>query len=72
MERNQADNSHAENSSNHSGMREKEKKNKADYQYTNLYSTLIDALSTEKPDTDRIKALILLEQDVMIINDKSK
>jgi len=72
MERNLNENIHTENSSNYSGKREKEKKHLTDYQYTNLYSTLIDALSNEKPDTDRIKALILLEQDVMMISDKSK
>jgi len=72
MERNTNENLNGENTSNYSGKRDKEKKTKTDNQYTNLYSTLIDALSTEKPDTDRIKALILLEQDVMMINDKNK
>jgi hypothetical protein len=61
-----------ENSSIHSDKREKEKKSKYDSQYANLYAALIESLSNEKSDTDKIKALILLEKDLMVIKDKNK
>jgi len=60
-----------ENTSNYSEKNEKEKK-KNDSLYANLYTSLIESLSNEKSDTDKIKALIRLEQDIPMIIDKSK
>jgi hypothetical protein len=61
-----------ENISNSNENSVQDKKEIKQSQYANLYSALIDSLSNEKSDTDKIKALILLEKDFLIIKDKNK
>ena len=64
-----------ENSSSHSESR-KEKKLKNEFNHTdinnNFYNSLVECLTNEKQDTDKIKVLIILEQDIQKIKDKNK
>jgi hypothetical protein len=70
-------NSYCESSSTYSEKNKKKTKNdnsSTSYStsYSNLFTSLLDSLANDKSDTDKIKALILLEKDVMLIKDKNK
>lgn len=63
-----------ENSSNHSDKKEKKtfKREESQNVHNNFYSVFIDAMSNEKLDTDKVKALITLEQNIHTIKEKYK
>lgn len=76
MERLLNESNFTENTSTYSDKKDKDRKSKQDNQSNinsnNYYSNLIENLTNDKSDTDKIKALILLEQDVLKIKDKNK
>ena len=41
-------------------------------QYNSMFSYLVEVLTGDKPETDKIKSLIVLEQDFQIVQDKGK
>ena len=48
-----------------------QKKNKNN-KYNSMFSYIIEVLTSDKPETDKNKSLILLEQDFQIVQDKGK
>lgn len=57
-----------ENNISQQGNQKKNKSNK----YNSMFSYIIEVLTSDKSESDKIKSLILLEQDFQIIQDKGK
>jgi hypothetical protein len=60
-----------ENSSYHSDKKEKKSKNDSEI-INSLYNMIIESLCNDKQDTDKIRALIMLEQEIHKIKDKNR
>jgi len=64
-----------ENASNHSDKKEKKNLKREEAQNihnNNFYTYFIEAMSNDKLDTDKVKALISLEQNIHTIKEKYK
>jgi hypothetical protein len=60
-----------ENSSYHSDKKEKKIKSESDM-LNSFYNSIIESLCNDKQDTDKIRALIMLEQEIHKIKDKNR